>query len=277
MKRKILKGTIFYVLSTILVITWMLPFFIAFFTSLKSMDEIMIGKGWWYPPKAWKWDNYKTAWVDANMKRYFLNSFIITVPSVLGALFVSSLSAFALSWYEFRLNKPILMIFVGGMLIPFQMLLIPVYRFSVNTGLYDTYLGVILFHIAFQTGFCTFFLRNFMLTIPKSLFEAAKIDGAGDFMIYRKIIMPLVVPALAALGILEFTWIWNDYLWSLVLIQSDRIKPVTLGLANLQGQWITSWNIIAAASILAALVPIFVFLVFQRYFIEGLTMGSVKG
>jgi len=169
------------------------------------------------------------------------------------------------------------MIFVGGMLIPFQMLLIPVYRFSVNTGLYDTYLGVILFHIAFQTGFCTFFLRNFMLTIPKSLFEAAKIDGAGDFMIYRKIIMPLVVPALAALGILEFTWIWNDYLWSLVLIQSDRIKPVTLGLANLQGQWITSWNIIAAASILAALVPILVFLVFQRYFIEGLTMGSVKG
>ena len=96
-------------------------------------------------------------------------------------------------------------------------------------------------------------------------------------MIYRKIIMPLVVPALAALGILEFTWIWNDYLWSLVLIQSDRIKPVTLGLTNLQGQWITSWNIIAAASILAALVPILVFLMFQRYFIEGLTMGSVKG
>ncbi|MCD6551961.1 carbohydrate ABC transporter permease [Thermotoga sp.] len=276
-KRKMLKAIVFYSLSIILVIMWMLPFIISIFTSLKTMDEVMLGIKWWRPPKKPTFENYVIAWKEANMKRYFINTFIITSLSVLGALFVSSLSAFALSWYEFKLRKPLLIMFVSGMLIPFQMLMIPVYRFSVNTGLYDTYWGVILFHIAFQTGFCTFFLRNFMITIPRSLFEAARIDGAGDFLIYRKIMMPLILPALAALGILEFTWIWNDYLWSLVLIQSDSLKPITLGLTTLQGEWVTSWNVIAAGANLAALVPIVVFLIFQRYFIEGLTLGSVKG
>jgi len=157
------------------------------------------------------------------------------------------------------------------------MLLIPVYRFSVVTGLYDTLIGVILFHVAFQLGFCTFFLRNFMVTIPSSLFDAARIDGAGDLMIYSRIIMPLVKPAVAALGILEFTWIWNDYLWSLILLQSDAKKTVTIGLTTLQGQWISSWNIIAAGALLAATVPVVVFLIFQRYFIQGLTLGSIKG
>ncbi|AIY88860.1 binding-protein-dependent transport systems inner membrane component [Thermotoga sp. Cell2] len=276
-RKKVLKAIIFYSLSVVLVIMWMLPFIISIFTSLKTMDEVILGIRWWEPPKKPTFENYVIAWREANMKRYFINTFIITSLSVLGALFVSSLSAFALSWYNFKLKKPLLIMFVSGMLIPFQMLMIPVYRFSVRTGLCDTYWGVILFHIAFQTGFCTFFLRNFMVTIPRSLFEAAKIDGAGDFLIYRKIMMPLILPALAALGILEFTWIWNDYLWSLVLIQSDSLKPVTLGLTTLQGQWVTSWNVIAAGANLAALVPIVVFLIFQRYFIEGLTLGSVKG
>jgi multiple sugar transport system permease protein len=276
-RKKILKAIIFYALGAILVLIWMMPFVISIFTSLKSMDEILLGTKWWSLPKKVSFENYSIAWKEANMKKYFLNTLIITGISVAGALFVSSLGAFALSWCDFKLKKPLLIMFVAGMLIPFQMLMIPVYRFSVRTGLYDTYWGVILFHIAFQTGFCTFFLRNFMVTIPKSLFEAAKIDVAGFFLIYRKIIMPLVVPALAALGILEFTWIWNDYLWSLVLIQSDSLKPVTLGLTTLQGEWITSWNVIAAGANLAALIPILVFLIFQRYFIEGLTLGSVKG
>jgi len=272
-----MKRTLFYIFATLLVLVWLMPFVITMFTSVKSMDELMLGRRWWEPPKELRFENYATAWQDANMGRYFMNTFIITVPSVLGALFLSSLGAFALAWYDFRLSKTILMIFVGGMLIPFQMLLIPVYRMSISFGVYDSYIGVILFHIAFQLGFCTFFLRNFMKTIPASIFDAAMIDGAGHFLIYRRIVLPLVVPAMAALGILEFTWIWNDYLWSLILIQSDRFKPVTLGLVNLQGQWITSWNVMAAGSIIAAVVPLVVFLLFQRYFIEGLTVGSVKG
>jgi len=116
-----------------------------------------------------------------------------------------------------------------------------------------------------------------MTSIPSSLYESAKIDGAPDFVIYSKIVLPLTLPAIAALGILEFTWIWNDYLWSLVLLQSDEIKTITLGLVNLQGQYHSSWNLIAAASLITAAVPLGVFLIFQRYFIEGLTVGAVKG
>ncbi len=275
--RKKVNMAFFYILSTFLAVLWMIPFIISVFTSLKSMDEIFMNPNVWAPPQSPQFENFKTAWRDARMSQYFKNTFIVATFSTLGALFMSSLSAFALTWYDFKLKKSLVIMFIVGMLIPFQMLLIPVYRFSVDTGLYNTLHGLILFHIAFQIGFCTFFLRNFMLTIPRSLFEAAKIDGANDFTIYRKIVMPLVVPALSALGILEFTWIWNDYLWSLILIQSDAKKTVTIGLTSLQGQWITSWNMIAAGALLAATVPILVFIIFQRYFIEGLTMGSVKG
>ncbi|HBJ81926.1 MAG TPA: carbohydrate ABC transporter permease [Pseudothermotoga sp.] len=266
----------FYILSTSIVVLWMIPFLIAIFTAFKTMDEIFMLRNFWSVPKSWTFDNFKTAWVEGNMGRYFINTFFVTAVSVVLTLFLSSLSAFALSWYRFKLRTAILVIFVAGMLIPFQMLLIPVYKFSLSTGLYDSLWGLILFHAAFQIGFCTFFLRNFMVTIPTSIFEAARIDGANAFRIYSKIIMPLVKPAIAALSILEFTWIWNDYLWSLILIQSDSKKTVTLGLTSLQGQWISSWNVIAAGALLAAVVPIIVFLLFQRYFIEGLTMGSVK-
>jgi multiple sugar transport system permease protein len=157
------------------------------------------------------------------------------------------------------------------------MLLIPVYRFSDATGLINTYPGIILFHISFQLGFCTFFLRNFMKQIPYSLIEAPRIDGASDFYIYRKIVLPLSVSSMAALGVLEFTWIWNDLLWSLILLQVDRLKPVTLGLANMQGEFISNYNMIAAGSIIAAAAPLLVFLLFQRYFIAGLTVGAEKG
>ncbi|MGB9614121.1 MAG: carbohydrate ABC transporter permease [Fervidobacterium sp.] len=276
-KHKIAKAFSFYILSTIIVTVWMTPFVITLFTSFKSMDDIFMNPNVLTPPTKWHFENFKIAWIESHMARYFANTLFVATISTLGALFLSSLSAFALSWYEFKLKKFLIILFVTGMLIPFQMLLIPVYAFSFKTGLYDTLTGVILFHIAFQIGFCTFFLRNFMVTIPTSLFEAAKIDGANDFTIYWRIILPLLKPAIAALAILEFTWIWNDYLWSLILLQSDAKKTVTIGLTSLQGQWITSWNIIAAGSLIAAIVPIIVFILFQKYFIQGLTMGSVKG
>jgi len=262
---------LFWVMITII---WVSPLLITFFTSMKSLDELL--QTWWLPPRTWHPENFPQAWSNGKMGRYILNSFIITVPSLMGTLFLSSMGAFALSSYRFRFAVPILLVFVAGMLVPFQMLMIPVYRFSLNVGIYDSYLGVILFHIAFQLGFCTFFLRNFMKTLPLSLFEAAKVDGARDFSIYWRIALPLVKPALAALATLEFTWIWNDYLWALVLIQTDRFKPVTLGITVLQGQWIAQWNLIAAGSLLAAAPPVLMFLLFQRYFIEGLTMGAIK-
>ncbi|HPE69032.1 MAG TPA: carbohydrate ABC transporter permease [Thermotogota bacterium] len=266
----------FYTFSTIIVVLWLMPFFIATFTSVKSMDELMASSYWWTPPQKVEWSNFLEAWTTGNMRTYFWNTFIVTIPSVLGTLLLSTLSAYALAFYQFRFAKVILLIFVSGMLIPFQMLLIPVFRLSNNLGIYDTRQGVILFHLAFQLGFCTFFLRNFMRTLPISLHESAKIDGASDFKIYWRIALPLTLPAITALGILEFTWIWNDYLWSLILLQADRLKTISLGLVNLQGQYHSSWNLIAAASLITAAVPLVVFLLFQKFFIEGLTVGAVK-
>ena len=275
--RKALRSASFYAGATFLVGLWLLPLLIGLFTSLKSMDEIMASPFMWLPPKSVRWSNYVEAWNRAGMGRYVLNTVIVTIPSVLGTLLISSLAAFALAFYRFRLNKAVLILFVAGMLIPFQMLMIPVFRMSNSLGIDDTYGGVILFHIAFQLGFCTFFLRNFMKQIPFSQIEAPRIDWASDFLIYRRIILPLSLSSLAALGVLEFTWIWNDLLWSLVLLRSDAIKTVTLGLANMQGEFISSYNLTAAGSIIAALAPLCVFLFFQRYFIQGLTMGADKG
>ncbi len=275
--QRIRLAFIFYVLSSLVVAFWLIPIFIAIFTSAKSMDELMISPFMWSMPKDWSIESFVKVWTSAGMDRYVLNTFIITVPSVIGALLISSLSGYALAFYKFKLNKLILIIFVAGMLIPFQMLMIPVYRFSDSLGIIDTYWGVILFHIAFQIGFCTFFLRNFMKGIPYSVYEAAVVDGANDFFIYSRLILPLSVPSMAALGVLLFTWIWNDLLWSLVLLQSDKLKPVTLGLANMQGEFISYYNQLAAGSLIAAFFPVVIFLIFQRYFIEGLTMGADKG
>ena len=267
----------FYLVSTLLVAFWLIPLFLAFFTSVKSMDEIMGVGAMWGLPKTWRFDNFVKVWSSVGMGRYVYNTVLITVPSVIGTLALSTLAAFSLAFYNFRLNKTILIMFIAGMLIPFQMLMIPVFRFTDTIGLMNTRIGVILFHVAFQLGFCTFFLRNFLKQIPFSLIEAPRIDGASDFRIYWQIILPLAKPSLAALAVLEFTWIWNDLLWSLVLLQSDRLKPVTLGLANMQGEFISYYNMTAAGSIIAMLLPLVFFLLFQRFFISGMTVGAVKG
>lgn len=275
--RKIIIAIIFYFISLLIVLFWLSPIIIACFTSLKTLDEIMGGTRMWSPPKKIIFDNFLKVWNSAGMKRAMINTFLITVPSVAGALFLSSLAGFALAFYKFKLNRLILIIFIAGMLLPFQMLMIPVERLSSNLGIKNTWIGLILFHIAFQIGFCSFFLRNFMKHIPFSLIESMRIDGASEFTIYYKIVLPLSLPAIAALSVLEFTWIWNDMLWALVLIRSDILKPITLVLANMQGEFITYYNLTAAGSIIAASPPVIIFLFFQKYFIEGLTLGAEKG
>lgn len=273
----VIRKSFFYIAGISLITFWFLPIIIAVFTAVKSMDEIMSNPKMWQLPQKWVWFNFVEVWQKVGMGKYVFNTFIITIPSVIGCLLISSLGGFALAFYDFRLNRTVLILFIAGMLVPFQMLLIPVYRFSDTMGLINTFPGVILFHVAFQLGFCTFFLRNFMKQIPMSLIEAPRIDGANDFMIYRIVVMPLSISSLAALSVLEFTWIWNDLLWSLILLQADNLKPVTLGLANMQGQFISNYNMIASGSIIAAVVPLAIFLMFQRFFISGLTVGAVKG
>ncbi len=210
------------------------------------------------------------------MSNYLLNSFIITIPALTGTIFLSSLSAYALARYKFPGNRLIYFMYVTGTMLPFQILLLPVFLLNNKLGTYNTYWSVIIIHIAFQLGFCTFVLRNFMRTLPGDIMDAARIDGASEWGIYWRIVMPLTVPSIAAVSTLEFTWIFNDYLWAIMLIQDDSLKPVTAGLSTLQGQFITNWPLIVAGSLIATIPTLIMFLALQRYFIGGLTLGSGK-
>ena len=167
-------------------------------------------------------------------------------------------------------------IFVGGNFVPFQILMVPVRTMTLRFGLLDTYWALILFHLAFQTGFCTLFMRNFISTLPNALIESARVEGVNELKIFWYIIVPLLRPALAALAVLLFTFVWNDYFWALVLVQSDTVKPITTGIASLRGQWLAAWQLISAGSLVAALPPVAMFFILQRQFIAGLTLGAVK-
>jgi len=254
---------------------WLVPVIAALVTAFRTNDDILLN-GFWSLPRQLGLSSFKDAWERGGLSRYLPNSFIITVPSLILTLFFSSLSAYALARFRFRGNRLVFFLYIGGMMLPFQVLMLPVFRLNDALGLYDTYWGLIAFHTAFQLGFCTFLLRNYMRTVPGEILESARIDGCGEFRIWWQIMMPLTLPAVAALATLEFTWIFNDYLWAIVLLRSDRLKPVTAGLAALQGQYVMDWTVITAGALLATVPTVILFIFLQRYFIEGLTLGATK-
>jgi len=266
---------VLYLFLIIFTLIYLTPFFSALVTSVRTQEDISVN-GFWSIPQVITLENFPTAWTQGRVNNYLINSFIITIPALIGTIFLSSLSAFALARYKFRGNRPVYFMYVAGTMLPFQILLLPVFLLNNRLGTYNTYWSVIIIHIAFQLGFCTFVLRNFMRTLPGDIMAAARIDGASEWGIYWRIVMPLTVPAIAALATLEFTWIFNDYLWAILLLQDDSLKPVTAGLSTLQGQFITNWPLIVAGSLIATVPTLLVFLFLQRYFIGGLTLGSGK-
>jgi multiple sugar transport system permease protein len=274
-RRNLFVKTLLAIFMLGFVLIWLLPVFGAILTSLRSRDDLM-ANGFWSLPTHLSFQYFGEAWTTGLLGKYLYNSFVITIPALAGTLFLSSICGYALASYRFKGNFVIYILFVAGMLLPFQLLMLPVFQLSNFLKIYDSYWGLIMIHMVFQLGFCTFFLRNFMMTVPSELAEAARIDGCREFGIYRRIYLPLSLPAMAAVGTLEFTWIFNDYLWALVLLRDNNLKPVTTGLSTLQGQFITSWNVLVAGSLLATIPTVVVFIFLQRYFIEGLTMGSGK-
>jgi multiple sugar transport system permease protein len=266
---------------------WLFPLVWAVYTSLRPYADTA-ANGYVSFTGVLNFDNYVTAWNDAELIRYFGNSIVIVVPSVILTLFLASMAAFTLARFSWRFNLAMLLLFTAGNLLPPQVIITPLFRMylllpfpkgplSDNGLLYDQYIGIILIHVAFQLGFCTFVLANYMKTIPKELTEAAVVDGANTFQIYRKVVMPLVRPALAALAVLEFTWVYNDFFWALLLMRTGSKLPVTSALNNLKGQFFTDNNLIAAGAVLVAIPTLIVFFAAQRQFISGLTLGSTKG
>ncbi|MGB0533324.1 MAG: carbohydrate ABC transporter permease, partial [Paracoccaceae bacterium] len=189
---------------------------------------------------------------------------------------LACLAGYALAIYRFRLALPLFFLFVAGNFVPFQILMVPVRDMSVQTGLYNTIAGQFLFHAAFQTGFCTLFMRNFIKALPFDLIESARVEGVAEWRIFWFIIVPLVRPAIAALAVLIFTFVWNDFFWANVLSQGEQVKPITAGVRALNGQFVSNWQLVSAASLLAAVPPVAMFFFMQKHFIAGLTLGAVK-
>jgi multiple sugar transport system permease protein len=274
---------LFLILAAIL---WLAPVVWALYTSLRPYSETA-EKGYVSLPDTITFDNYTNAWTQGEIPHYFLNSLLVTLPALVITLFFASCVAFVVSRLSFRFNAIMLIIFLAANLLPPQVVVPPLYRMyleiplptfmSENGKMYDSLWGLIIINVAFQTGFCAFVLSNYMKTIPQSLGDAARVDGAGVVRQFFGIIMPLCRPALAALATLQFTWVYNDFLWAVALIQSGEKRPITSALNNLQGVFFTDNNLIAAGAMLAALPTLIVFAVLQRHFISGLTLGASKG
>ena len=258
-------------------VLWLLPIIAVMLTSLRGQGDLTAGNYWGMPSEWMLIENYTAVFQNTPMVQYVLNSFYVTIPTVIGTVVLSTLAGFALGTYRFKFNMLVFLLFVGGNFVPFQILMVPVRELTLKMGMYDSTLGLVMFHVAFQTGFATFFLRNFIRDLPYELIEAARIEGASEWQIFHRVVLPLVRPAVAAVAVLIFTFIWNDYFWATVLIQGDHAMPVTGGLKSLNGQWVAQWQLVSAGSILAALPPVIIFFLLQKQFIAGLTIGATKG
>jgi multiple sugar transport system permease protein len=264
---------------------WLFPLFWAVLSSLR--DYQYTSKNGYISLGGWTLQNYKNAWAQADFTTHFLNSVYVTVPAVLLTLFLASMVAFIIARFSWRFNIVMLGLFTAANLLPQQALLIPLYRLAVNIPLppwmsdsellYDSYWVLILVNTAFQTGFCTFVLSNYMKALPKELYEAAQVDGASIWKQYWTITMPLCRPALAALATLEVTWIYNEFFWATVLLRSGDKFPVTSSLNNLRGQFFTDNNLVSAGSVIVAAPVIIIFFLLQKHFVAGLTLGANKG
>jgi multiple sugar transport system permease protein len=286
-KRKKKKHIIAQTTLAVLSLLWLLPIVWTFYISLRPYEDTQSADSLLSWPKHLNFDNYTKAWQQSDFLHFFINSAIITIPAVIITLFLASLIAFAVSRYSFRFNLVLLLTFTASNLLPPQIILVPLYRIYLLLPLphvlnekelwYDSYWGVAAIHVAFQMGFATFVLSNFMKALPTELTEAALVDGASVWVQYRKIILPLCRPALAALGVLMTTWIYNDFLWALVLMSTGSKRPITAALNNLKGEYFTDLNLLAAGAMMAAIPTLIVFFVLQKQFVGGLTLGATKG
>jgi multiple sugar transport system permease protein len=265
------------ILLPIALLIWLLPLIGIAVTSIRPSSDLAAGNYFGWPSSFDFVKNYSAVFENSNIGWYILNSFKVTIPTVIGAVGLSCLTGYALAVYKFRASLLVFFMFIAGNFVPFQILAIPVRDLTLKLGMYNTTIGLVMFHVAFQTGFCTLFMRNFIKGLPFALIESARVEGVSEWKIFWHIVMPLMRPAIAALSVLIFTFIWNDYFWATIMAQSADVRPVTAGMNELKGQWKVAWELISAASIIAALPPVAMFFLMQKHFIAGLTLGATKG
>jgi alpha-glucoside transport system permease protein len=270
-----------HIVVILISVLWLLPSITLLFTSVRNIQNINTSI-WWellWKPHQFTLENYNSVLHSAGsigMGRAFINSLVITIPATILPIVIGAGAAYAFAWLRFPLRNTLFLILVGLQVIPLQMLLIPLLRLFTSFGINGTYPALWVAHTAFGLPLTIYIMRNFMSGIPYDLLEAGRIDGAGDFGIFARIILPLTTPAIAAVAIFQFMWVWNDLLIALVF-SGPTTAPMTVVVRTLVGAFGQGWHLMTAAAFISMALPLVLFFSLQRYFVEGLTAGSVKG
>jgi alpha-glucoside transport system permease protein len=256
---------------------WLVPTVGLLVTSFRDRSDAL-SSGWWHVFSSHlTLSNYGEVLHEAGMGHAFLNSLYITIPATLGPVVIGALAAYAFAWTRFPMRDTTFLIIVALMVVPVQMAFVPLLKFFRENGhLNEHFFGIWLAHTAFGLPLAIFLFRNFFITLPKDLIEAARMDGASEFSVFRRVVIPLSVPALASFAIFQFLWVWNDLLMALIFISDPTKRPMTLQINDMLGTYNQEFHILAAGGFLLMVVPLAVFFALQRYFVAGLLAGSVK-
>jgi alpha-glucoside transport system permease protein len=273
-----LSSGVLQAVALLIGVFWLIPTLGLFVSSFRSADNIS-GSGWWTvfsKPAQLTVSDYSSLFHDQGMVQALINSVLITVPATVLVVVIAAFAAHAFAWIDFPGRDWAFVAVVGLMVVPVQVALIPVAKMYRDLHLFGSITGVVLFHVGFGLPFAVFLLRNFFAAIPRELLEAARMEGGSEWVIFRRVILPLGRPAIASLAIFQFLWVWNDLLVALVFSNSDT-QPLTVALQSQMRQFGSNIDVLAPGAFLAMSVPLLVFFSFQRYFVQGLLAGSVKG
>jgi alpha-glucoside transport system permease protein len=267
----------------IIILIWTVPTVGLLVSSVRTPEAVR-SSGWWSVIASpleftqWTLQNYDAVVLGGGMGNAFINSLAVAIPATVIPITIAAFAAYAFSWMEFKGREVLFVLFVGLLVVPLQVAFVPLFRIYNALGWHGTFLAVWLAHAGFGMPLAVYLFRNYMGSLPREVIESAKVDGASHFQTFWRLIVPLSVPALAAYAIFQFLWVWNDLLVALVFLGGQRhVEVVTLNLANLIGSQGQAWHLLTAGAFVTMIVPMIVFFSLQRFFVRGLTAGSVKG
>ncbi|WP_339241884.1 carbohydrate ABC transporter permease [Paenibacillus sp. FSL R5-0517] len=265
---------VIYSILSVAAVVWLLPVLWVVISALKTNSDLYS-----FPPKLWPdpvtFEHFREAFKKGNFGLYFMNSTIVTLSSTLLLLLINSMAGFALAKYRFRGSSIILIAFISTLMIPIEVIMIPIFKVLSALGMYNSLLAIIIPPAATPTG--VFLMRQYLLSVPDELLEAARMDGAGEWKIYWSIILPIAKPILAVLAIFSFMWRWDDFVWPLIAISDPSKYTIQLALSNFIGEYNVDWGSLLAMSVITMLPVLIVFMVFQRYFVSGMITSGMKG
>jgi alpha-glucoside transport system permease protein len=276
------RTTLVRVVLLAICLLWTIPSIGLLISSFRD-EQAVTRTGWWsvfanpLDFTQWTLANYTEALLEVDMASAFVNSLVITIPATVIPILAAAFAAYAFSWMRFPGREFLFVCIVGLLVIPLQVSFVPLLRIFQATGLQGTFLSVWLAHTGFGLPLAIYLLRNYMGSLPREVLESAKVDGATHFQTFWRLIIPLSVPALAAFCIFQFLWVWNDFLVSLIFLGSGENRSITVGLNSIIGSYGQEWHLLTAGAFITMILPLVVFFSLQRYFVRGLTAGSVKG